>query len=165
MSRRLLWVDDEHRRFSFERRVLSEDDRWEIRTARTVEEGMRALASTSFDVVILDQDLPLTATSVVQTVWGGCGLLYWLRGNLDRFREFAPPDIVDHWPQTPAAPANNRNIPALIISGFHDPKVLGAMEKASDFDWDIRFMAKPVDLGALRRRLDELVPGGDDDEV
>ncbi len=154
-TRRLLWVDDDPpERFVYEKGVLEEEDRWNIRWARTLSEAVGFLSSEDFDALILDQMVCGDEISV--PIWGGCRLLHWIRGT--QYENGQAP-----WPADEAADrvfegrhplASNQSLPAIILSGYHNKDVLDATRKASHQDSTIQFLGKPVDLAALRHLLE-----------
>lgn len=147
---RLLWTDDDPPgRFEYEAFIL-EDEGWEIRWAPDVTAAAIALSKDSFDAMILDQMLPYEALRKGDPLWGGCLLLRWLRGK-------APPPNVSLDPTGPLTRltpgADNRDIPVVVVSAFHDPKVEAAMRDASELDRGLVMVPKPIDINALASLL------------
>lgn len=155
---RVLWVDnDAPGRFPYEKRMINASG-WETVFAQDVAAAARLLESERFDALILDQMLAGGAGMDAHLViWGGCRLLRWLRGTPTTLA--LPPEeqkafgvLEEHNPD----PAN-RTMPAVILSAYHNDKVLKETRDASAQDRDMQFLVKPVDvrqvvafLGAVR---------------
>lgn len=149
---RLLWTDDDAPdRFEYEALVLGEEG-WDVVWAKSVSEAARLLADQPFDALLLDQMLPYTGLKYGDPLWNGALLLRWLRGK-------GPPPNVTLDPKgelnTLKPRVENREIPTVIVSAFHDPQVDSAMRDASEQDRALPLAPKPIDVGALLSYLDQ----------
>jgi len=145
-QRRVLWTDDDPpERYEYESYVLS-DEGWEVTWAPDVGTAARKLSEERFDALILDQMLPYEGLRAGDPLWNGCLLLRWLRGK-------APPPAVVLDPEgglsTLSPSPENRAIPTVVVSAFHDPNVEAAMREASASDQQIPVVPKPIDMTAL----------------
>jgi hypothetical protein len=143
-----LWVDDDGpERFPYEEFLL-ERSGWKVRWASSVAEAMERLRRDCFDAVVLDQFLPLRSSETGHGAgaWGGCLLLYWLRG--------VPPPAGA--PETTALDEDkggndppreeNRGVRVVIVSAFFDAEVAAAI---SDLPGTVAAFAKPIEVQAL----------------
>lgn len=140
---RLLWTDDDGReRFLYEEYVI-QDEGWDIAWATDVTAAARRLSTEPFDALILDQMLPYEGLRPTDVLWSGCVLLRWLRGK-------GPPPNLNLEPGgglSRMTPLDlNSDIPAFIVSGFHDLAVEAATRDASEQDRNIPLVPKPVDV-------------------
>lgn len=144
---RVLWTDDDPpERYEYESFVL-EDEGWDVVWAPDVSSAARLLAREHFDALILDQMLPYEGLQPGgDPLWNGCLLLRWLRGK-------GPPPSLKLDPNgglgqlRPAT--ENRDIPTVVVSAFHDPNVEAAMRDASAQDKNLPVVPKPIDMSAL----------------
>lgn len=149
---RLLWTDDDAPdRFEYEALVLGEEG-WDVVWATSVSEAARLLAEQHFDAMLLDQMLPYTGLKHGDPLWNGALLLRWLRGK-------GPPSNVTLDPRGELSMlkprVENREIPTVVVSAFHDPLVDSAMRDASEQDRALPLAPKPIDVGALIGYLDQ----------
>lgn len=149
---RLLWTDDDAPdRFEYEALVLGEEG-WDVIWATSVSEAARLLADQHFDAMLLDQMLPYTGLKHGDPLWNGALLLRWLRGK-------GPPSNVTLDPRGELSMlkprVENREIPTVVVSAFHDPLVDSAMRDASEQDRALPLAPKPIDVGALIGYLDQ----------
>lgn len=155
----LLWTDDDPPgRFEYEQFVI-QDEGWDITWAPDVTTATRLLSEKTFDALILDQMLPpYVGLRKGDPIWGGCLVLRWLRGK-------APPmglTLDSEGPLVKYQPdRHNADLPTVIVSAFHDPKVESALRDASPADRDIKLVPKPLDMGAILDFLRHAAPGGD----
>lgn len=152
MARRpvVLWTDDDGRdRFLYEELVIQAEG-WDVAWALDVSSAARRLASEPFDALILDQMVPYEGLLKGDVLWGGCLVLRWLRGK-------GPPPHLILDPKgalsTLRPDERNEEIPAFIVSGFHDPAVEAATRDASALDRNIPLVPKPVDIGVVLQFL------------
>ena len=154
---RVLWVDnDAPARFPFEKRMIAAAG-WETVFAADVARAAGLLEHERFDALILDQMLAGSGGMDTHLViWGGCRLLRWLRGT-DGELPLSPEEqqafgvLGEHHPRE-----DNRVIPAIILSAYHNEKVLKETRDASAQDREIRFLVKPVDVRQLVAFLDDV---------
>ncbi len=143
---RLLWTDDDAPdRFEYEALVLGEEG-WDVVWATSVSEAARLLSGQHFDAMLLDQMLPYTGLRHGDPLWNGALLLRWLRGK-------GPPSSVTLDPNGELSMLRpmpeNRDIPTVVVSAFHDPLVDAAMREASEQDRALPLAPKPIDVSAL----------------
>ena len=156
---RLLWTDDDPPgRFEYEQYVIR-DEGWDIVWASDVNTATKLLSEELFDALILDQMLsPYVGLRKGDPIWGGCLILRWLRGK-------APPNHLAVDPEGPLArykpDPRNADLPTVIVSGFHDPKVEAAIRDASPQDRNIQLVPKPLDINAILEFLRRASRGGD----
>lgn len=156
--KRLLWVeDDPPERFIHEQRVLEEEDDIEVSWARSVASAAQILCEDVYHALVLDQMLPMAEGESV-TIWGGCCLLHWLRGNTEEFSATAN----DERPALPRGNPldDNREVPVIIVSAFVDDEVLETTKKASNHDSVIARILKPLDKVRLRAWLERAMSTG-----
>jgi CheY-like chemotaxis protein len=138
----LLWVDDDgEERFLYEKYNL-EKRGWRITWAFTVREAAMKLAEDSYDAVLLDQMLPPRNNEDEPSFWGGCALLYWLRGGgrLQDTRDF---DFVADFIPRP----HNQIIRVTLVSAFYDDQVMSYVVNAPGPA--VELVRKPIDLSHL----------------
>lgn len=156
---RLLWTDDDPPgRFEYEQFVI-QDEGWDITWAPDVTTATRLLSEQPFDALILDQMLPpYVGLRKGDPIWGGCLVLRWLRGK-------APPGNLAIDPDGPLAKNHplprNADLPTIIVSAFHEPKVEAAIRDASPADRNIPLIPKPLDMNAILDFLRRATSGGD----
>lgn len=151
-TRRLLWIDDDgERRFSFEQIVLEEKG-WEITWVESVQQAAEVLVKGYFELLFLDQMLPLM-DGEPEDVWGGSILLHWLRGT-DQPEEMPPHDVRPLFGRRRPR-KENRSIPVVRISAFQDDEVDAAMHEV---DPSLLSVSKPIDMNGLMQEIDRLVP-------
>jgi len=138
----LLWVDDDgeerflHEKYNLEKRG------WTIVWALTVLEAAEELAEKSFDAVLLDQMLPPQKYEDEPNLWGGCALLYWLRGG-GLLRDAKDFDFVANL--TPLS--HNQKIRVTLVSAFYDDQVMDQVSKAPGPS--VELVQKPITLTRL----------------
>jgi CheY-like chemotaxis protein len=143
----LLWVDDDgEERFLHEKYNLGKKG-WSITWALTVLEAARILAEKSFDAVLLDQMLPPQKYEDEPSLWGGCALLYWLRGGglLQDTRDFD--FIVDLTPHS-----HNQEIRVTLVSAFYDEQVNNYINNVPGPA--VEQVQKPINLSRLLSYLE-----------
>lgn len=156
--RTVLWTDeDAPDRFVYGKFIL-ERAGWTVDWANSVAEATSKLSANRYRALILDQMMPLEpgrGPEPAVTVWGGCAVLRWLRGA-------SIPDLMPMeqrhacealWQRRPLVP--NRSIPAAIVSGYRDEKIVEAIHSASAQDQAIVFLPKPLDYGALQSFIED----------
>lgn len=128
------------------------EEGWDVVWDTSVSEAARMLSKQPFDALLLDQMLPYTGLKHGDPLWNGALLLRWLRGK-------EPPPFVTLDPRgelsTLRPKDENRDIPTVLVSAFHDPVVDKAMRDASDQDRSLPLAPKPIDVGALLSYLDQ----------
>lgn len=138
----LLWVDDDgEERFLYEKYSL-EKKGWSITWALTVLEAARNLEEKSFDAVLLDQMLPPQKYEDEPSYWGGCALLYWLRGA-ERIQDATDFDFLGEL--TPRD--HNQEIRVTLVSAFYDDHVMDHVNKAPGPA--VELVEKPITLTRL----------------
>jgi len=141
-SKTLLWVDDDGKeRFLYEQYNL-EKRGWSITWSLTVLEAARNLEEKPFDAVLLDQTLPPQRYEDEPSYWGGCALLYWLRGG-ERLQDTTDFDFLGEL--TPRG--HNQNIGVTLVSAFYDDQVMGYVKKAPGPL--VELVQKPIGLAHL----------------
>ncbi len=164
----ILWVDDDPQdRFKYEIELIKKEFKYKLEWTETIQEAAQKLNDTPYSALILDQMLP-PKHGDRPDIWGGCTLLYWLRG-----KETAP------WgdkprPETHLDPSEvktdlwssinnigepnikNSNIKTVIVSAFHDDDVHEKLSEASTQDKKISFIDKPIDSDEFTFFLKEL---------
>lgn len=143
----LLWVDDDgEERFLYEKHNL-EIKGWSITWALTVFEAAERLAEKLFDAVLLDQMLPPRRYEDEPSLWGGCALLYWLRGGglLRNTKDF---DFVASL--TPLS--HNQEIRVTLVSAFYDEQVNEYINNAPGSA--VELVQKPINLTRLLTYLE-----------
>lgn len=141
----LLWIDDDGPgRFLYEEYVL-QGKGWRVVWATSVREALEILGKDGFDAILLDQMLPLNPGPLAPAdVWGGCLLLYWLRGLL---RPSAAPQVEEPDVFGYVSPlASNRATKVIIVSAFHDDEVEKAIRSA---EVSMQIVKKPIDIDYL----------------
>jgi CheY-like chemotaxis protein len=149
-GRALLWVDDDGPdRFLFEEFMLTRRG-WKVVWATSIRDALQKLGTNVFDAILLDQMLPVDPGPLAPTdVWGGCLLLYWLRGME---RPLAAPEVEEPDAFREVEPlASNRSITIVIVSAFHDDEVEEAIKSAAA---SIEIVKKPIDLDKLIAKLE-----------
>lgn len=156
----LLWVDDdEERRFKHEKSRIDKIG-WDVAWANDAREAAQKLQENTYDTIFLDQMLPYRKGNLEDKKmrpWGGCLLLYWLRGKEKPRISSEIPGFRDLKSYKPR-PQNSR-IPAMVISAYYGDAVRETMVRASDLDADLPFVAKPADVTAIIRFLKNLRNG------
>jgi CheY-like chemotaxis protein len=146
-EKNLLWVDDDGpERFLYEKYNL-EKKGWSITWALTVLEAARNLAEKSFDAVLLDQMLSPQRYEDEPSLWGGCALLYWLRGGglLQDTRDF---DFVLNLTPHPS----NKEIRVTLVSAFYDEQVNNYINNVPGPA--VELVQKPINLARLLTYLE-----------
>lgn len=156
LSKILLWVDDDgSTRFPFEQSAL-EDAGWEVQWAEDAFAAASALAKTNFGVLLLDQLIPFDDRQrdrlSTSAVWGGCLLLYWLRGRQPPRHAPTVRGFSSLYELTPLA--ENQDLHVVVISAFYDEEVAQAMCQASPMDASLKSLGKPVDIERLLAALE-----------
>jgi len=153
-NKKILWVDDDpQERFSYYIDELTDVDGWHIDWASTVIEAMSMLHSDTYEVILLDQMLPIKNKIDQIENWGGCFLLYWLRGAWENFNqtiykpEFEKYSNYDYG--IPPKPGN-KDIPVILVSALNDAQLLKETEKANQRKEVIQLISKPIDINQLR---------------
>jgi CheY-like chemotaxis protein len=126
----LLWVDDDAPdRFRYEEVVLREDYDWHVTWCQHVDGAASHLTDRTFDAVVLDQMLPLTADSNAVGYWGGYALLHWMRESGGR----APglPSEHEEILRNRRPHPSNSQTRVCIISAFDDIQVKTAIRAIS----------------------------------
>jgi CheY-like chemotaxis protein len=148
-GRVLLWVDDDGPdRFLYEEYMLTRRG-WSVVWATSIRDALEKLGNGEFNALLLDQMLPLDPGPLAPAdVWGGCLLLYWLRGK--DWPSAAPqagePDVF----RSVAPLESNRSIPVIIVSAFHDDEVEEAIKAAEPA---MQTVKKPIDFNTLISKL------------
>ena len=157
-SDRILWVDDDPKeRFIYEEYILTNEDNWIIKWANSVFEGVTALSETPFQVLILDQMLPPKELSESAEIWGGYYLLCWLRLSKEQLKN----TLENHRSHPkwlcnfPSPLESNRNIPVILLSAYHDEKVLKETHSISREEEKIVYFSKPIEIERVRKHLAE----------
>jgi CheY-like chemotaxis protein len=141
-GRTLLWVDDDgEERFLHEKYNL-EKKGWSITWALTVLEAARILADRTFDAVLLDQMLPPEKNEDEPSLWGGCALLYWLRGG-GLLQETSDFDFIANL--TPQS--HNQEIRVTLVSAFYDEQVNSYINNVPGPA--VELVQKPINLPRL----------------
>lgn len=151
-GKNLLWVDDDgEERFLYEKYNL-ERNGWTIIWAFTVLEAARKLSENSFDAVLLDQMLPPQKYEDEPSLWGGCALLYWLRGGglLQDTRDFD--FVADLSPRS-----RNQNIRVTLVSAFYDDQVMSRVNNAPGPA--VELVKKPIAIARLVASLEGSLEG------
>ena len=150
---KLLWIDDDpQKRFRSAARLLNNEG-WTIEWAKSILDAARRLSKNTYKGVILDQMLPPEEEMHnAVSMWGGCMLFYWLRGEkLDNgfdFLEFER-TVMDKLknikPKNP-----NKLIKIIVISALYDPKIYHAFFK---IDPQINILPKPFNRTELAKKI------------
>lgn len=156
--RRLLWVDDDGPApYFFETTTLSNQG-WSVRWAENVTEAAEILAKEEFSAVILDHVLPLRSSpwplSEETVLWGGCLLLYWLRGRELPGHIPAPHGFSELYASHPLEA--NRQVPIVVVSAYFSDEIQAAMRGAISPETELRSLTKPVDTEGLLMALEEV---------
>ncbi len=146
-SPNLLWADDGARRFRYERLMLRRAG-WSTEWAIDARDAAHALSETPFDILVLDQMLPYDHVSESEQIasrpWGGCLLLYWLRG---RQLPGHAPAVSDYSSLHGVQPLTvNRSLPVVVVSAYYDEEIAETMRNTSSLEAPLRFFPKPVDI-------------------
>jgi len=151
---RILWVDDDGPgRFRYADAMLKRDG-WDIDWSHDAFSAAKRLCVHPYDVLILDQDIPL-AEGEPHSRWVGTMLLHWLRQSIrppvelprmeqDRYRR-----LLQHSP--PLSP--NQNTFVVAVSDYDALELLNAMRGASFQDQELPILSKPLDIARLKAVL------------
>jgi CheY-like chemotaxis protein len=141
-GKKLLWVDDDGAERFLSEKYNLEKKGWSITWAFTVHQAAELLRKDSFDAVLLDQMLPAQTYDDEPNYWGGCALLYWLRGAglLPITKEF---DFIAE--STPLS--GNQQIVVTLVSAFYDDQVMVYVGKVPGPA--VELVKKPIDLARL----------------
>lgn len=156
MTLRMLWLDnDGPGRFQFERRQIQRRG-WDVIWSYTIRDAAERLVAEPVDAIILDQMVPYDGSPAAgwvpdgpPKVWGGCVLLWWLRGKgaptgMPGNREVSKKPYLKSPPHS-----KNSQTPVAIASGYYNHSVEDALRNASPLDSNLRILVKPLDLQAL----------------
>jgi CheY-like chemotaxis protein len=157
-SDRILWMDDDPKeRFIYEKYILTNEDNWEIEWANTVFEGVNALSKTPFKAILLDQMLPPKELSEDAEIWGGYYLLCWLRLNKNQLRSALETHRrLPKWlGDSPSPLESNRDIPVILLSAYHDERVLEETRLMNRKEEKIVYLSKPIEIERVRKHLEE----------
>lgn len=146
----LLWVDDDGpSNFLFETYQLQASG-WTITFAEDAAAAVAHLQQYAFQAVILDQMLPRDDSAHGSIdVWTGYLLLWWLkRGQTPSQAPQASIEALHPLLQQPPLP-QNRTIPVIMITAFHDDDVHEAFDKVRRSEPAVEKLIKPVDFDAL----------------
>ena len=136
---RLLWADDDiGRRFVYNRYRLEEEG-WRVEEAPHVLDAARKLSEEDYDFILLDQMYPFSAHAPADDVWGGCRLLYWLKGRTQPRVAGPVPSIEQLGKLSPRK--SNQQAPLMFLSSFDDPAVRKALHEVVP---DFRLETKPI---------------------
>ncbi len=158
--RRLLWLDDDAEElFAYEKYVLAGSG-WTILWAHSLLEAATLLSTQQVNAVFLDQNVTDDAgVRENQPVWGGCRVLYWLRGaRQDLPRPWLNPG--EHEPWGDISPlANNQPVPVAMVSSFHDPEVWRVTLAAAPLDVRLKLLSKPIEEQEILTWLEQAGSG------
>jgi CheY-like chemotaxis protein len=144
----VLWVDDEQ--FSGAEYLLKRDG-WSITWKNGVAAAAAALHQEAFAGIILDMQMPGPGIERPLTVWSGYVLLCWVRGT----SPVAQKGLAGQWEglEHVVPLPENQVAPVVVVSAYHDEKVLKAIRNANLVSPTMPFLAKPLDIDALRQHL------------
>lgn len=142
----LLWIEDEPR---YVRAAAGEirDLGWSVTFAREILEAANKLSTERYDALIMDLMVTGNVPNVAAgfAIWSTYRLLCWLGGSPAE----AKAGLAHQWKEidvlTPME--ENRRIPAMILSAYHDMNVAEAMKLANlaRVGTAIPMYSKPID--------------------
>lgn len=146
---KILWLDDEPDNIEFIAEALMADGH-QVELVSAVEAAIEQLENTGYDIMLLDQQLPLPGIDVKYEnfVWAGCIILRWLRGNGDTIENAADnvKKQIKYYIEQGQPLAANSRIPVAICSAFFDKQVIKALKSSSTQDNHIQILLKPLDI-------------------
>lgn len=157
----LLWVEDEPEQMTAAQGEI-EDRTWKVTFQKDIVSAAEQLSTKRYHALILDLMVAGDRDGVTRGFanWATYRLLCWLDG----MPASAKAGVSEQWKQldsmTPLA--ENRKIPAMILSAYNAADVTRAMNLANRtrIGVDIRLYSKPIDEVQVAEALLSVVAGG-----